>query len=181
MDSLSNVLALQEIKLSRNREMAEYAVYTAVAFAVPFLIGQPQLVVGTLVNTALILSALNLKNNKVLPVILLPSVAVLARGLIFGPFTMYLLYTIPFIWIGNSVLVYSIKRLYLANGVNKYLALALSIMAKVLIIYLSATLLIGLEILPKIFTTAMGTFQLITAVLGCILALSAQKLIKART
>ena len=66
MDSLSNVLALQEIKLSRNREITEYVVYTVVAFAVPFLIGQPQLVVGTLVNAALMLSALNLKNNKVL-------------------------------------------------------------------------------------------------------------------
>lgn len=172
MDSLSSVLALQEIKLGKNREMTEYAIYTTAAFVVPFMIAQPQLVVGTLVNAALILSALNLKNAKLLPVILLPSVAVLSRGLIFGPFTMYLLYTIPFIWIGNSALVYIIKRFYLGAKWNKYLSLALGIVAKVLFLYVAANILIKLGVLPKVFATAMGVFQLYTAIAGSVLALS---------
>ena len=112
---------------------------------------------------------------------MLPSVAVLARGLIFGPYTVYLLYTLPFIWIGNSILVYSIKRLYLSAGVNKYLSLILSIGAKVLVLYASAMALIALGVLPKIFATSMGMLQLLTAVLGCVLALSVQKFIRARS
>lgn len=178
MDSLTKTLDLKELGFSKKQEAVQYIVYIAAAFLVPFFIGQPQLVVGTIVNASLILTALNFKGNKILPVILLPSVAVLSRGLIFGPFTMYLIFTMPFIWIGNSVLVYSIKRFYLGAKWNKYFVLTLSIIAKVLFLYLSASLLIKASILPKIFATSMGMFQLYTAMAGCALALIVQRKIK---
>ncbi len=179
MNSLSQTLALQEIKLSRNRELIELGTYISISFFVPFLLGHPQLLVGTLVNAALVLSALHLKDHKILPIIMLPSVAVLARGLIFGPFTMYLIYTLPFIWLGNLALVYFIKRLYLNFQWNKYLSLAISIIIKVLLLYLSASMLIKLGVLPKVFAISMGTIQLYTALLGSSLALISQKVSRA--
>ncbi len=178
MDYLTKTLDLKELEFSKNQEAVQYVVYVAAAFLVPFFIGQPQLVVGTIVNASLILTALNFKGNKILPVILLPSVAVLSRGLIFGPFTMYLILTMPFIWIGNSVLVYSIKRFYLGAKWNKYFVLTFSIIAKVLLLYLSTSLLIKTGILPKIFSTSMGMFQLYTAIAGCALALIVQRKLK---
>lgn len=180
MNIFAGTLELIEINASKKRELIEYAAYSGVAFAVPFALGHPQLLVGTIVNASLILAALNLKNQKLIPVILLPSFAVLSRGLIFGPFTMFLVYTIPFVWIGNSILVFSIKYFYLAQKWNKYLSMALGITAKVLILYLSAIIMIKLGILPKVFATSMGVFQLYTALAGCALALITQKLIKSK-
>lgn len=171
MDSHSSVWSLRDTGLSRKHRALEFSLCVIAAFSVPFFIGQPQLIVGTIVNAALILSALHFKNYKVMPVILLPSLAVLMRGLIFGPFTYFLIYTIPFIWMGNSALVYVIKRLYLGAGWNKNLALAISICAKVLILYLSATLLIRFGVLPKVFAISMGVLQLYTAVAGSLVVL----------
>ncbi|MBU0627442.1 hypothetical protein KKG31_04880 [Patescibacteria group bacterium] len=71
----------------------------------------------------LVLSALNLKKYAILPIILLPSLAVLARGLIFGPFTIFLLYMIPAIWLGNFLLVWGIKYFHLTKNWNRWLAL----------------------------------------------------------
>ncbi len=180
MNFLTGVLELREIYISKRREFLEYLAYSAIAFAVPFALGHPQLLVGTIVNASSVLAALNLKNQKLLPVILLPSFAVLTRGLIFGPFTMFLVYTIPFIWIGNSILVFSIKYFYLARKWNKYLSMALGITAKVLILYLSAMIMIKFGVLPKVFATSLGIFQLYTALAGCALALIIQKIIKSK-
>jgi len=178
MKALANILELQEFKIARSREMTELAIYSAVCFLVPFLLGQPQLLVGTVVNAALVLSALHLPKNKILPAVLLPSIGVLSRGLIFGPLTYFLLITMPFIWLGNYVLVSGIKYLYLKRKINKYLSIALSIIAKVAILYLSASILINAGVLPKIFATSMGAFQLYTAIIGSILALSIQQIVK---
>jgi hypothetical protein len=178
MRALANVLELQEYKLAKHREVVELAVYSAVCFLVPFLLGHPQLVVGTVVNAALILSALNLPKHKVLPAVLLPSLGVISRGLVFGPFTHLLIITMPFIWLGNYVLILTIKYLYLAKRSNKFLAICIAIMLKVAIIYLAAILLINSGVLPKIFATSMGLTQIYTAVLGALLALSVNKIIR---
>lgn len=178
MKVLANVLELQEYRVARHREVVELAIYSVICFLVPFLLGHPQIVVGTVVNAALVLSALNLPKHKVLPAVLLPSLGVLSRGLIFGPFTHFLLITMPFIWLGNYVLILTIKYLYLAKRANKYLAICIAIVLKVAIIYLVAILLINSGVLPKIFATSMGLIQMYTAVLGALLALSVNKLIK---
>ncbi|MBU2441931.1 MAG: hypothetical protein KKA43_06375 [Nanoarchaeota archaeon] len=160
--------------LSQAARYVELVVYSVVAFFVPFLLSHPQLLVGTLVNASLVLAGLNLKNMKLLPVILLPSIAVLTRGAIFGPFTVFLLYMIPFIWIGNSLLVGSMKiNIRTVNNIslNQWLRLLIGICAKTIFLALSAFILIKLNIIPELFMTTMGIMQVYTAVAGGVLAL----------
>lgn len=157
--------------MAKPNEMIELLVYSAAALLVPFLLGHPQLLVGILVNTSLVLAALNLKNYKVLPVALLPSMGVIARGLIFGPFTVFLVYMVPFIWIGNLILVILVQKIS-----NKSLAFILGAVVKAAFLYTVAILLIKMGVLPKVFSTSMGVIQLYTALAGGVLALVIQGL-----
>ncbi len=77
-----------------------------------------QLVVGIAVNFLLASSALFLTFRKTLPVILIPSLAALASGFVFGGFSVFLAYLVPFIWLGNAAYVYAIKALKVVSGIN---------------------------------------------------------------
>ena len=138
---------------------------SALAFFVPFMLKHPQMLVGTIVNASLILGATYLKGYKLLPVIMLPSLGVLAAGLIFGPFTIFLIYMIPFIWIGNAIFAYSYKALYLKLK-SHYLSIPLSALMKSLFLFSAALMLVSVGLLPSLFLSVMGVFQLYTAVLG---------------
>ncbi|MGV8168449.1 MAG: hypothetical protein ACP5N3_00165 [Candidatus Nanoarchaeia archaeon] len=153
------------------QQYVELFIYSALAFLVPFTLGHPQLIVGILVNAALVLAALNLKDYKLLPVIMLPSIAVLSRGMIFGPFTIFLIYMIPFIWIGNIILVYAFKELKLKRKMNSIVTLIIGAGAKTLFLFLCALLLVKTGMIPAPFLVSMGVLQLYTALLGGILAL----------
>jgi uncharacterized membrane protein len=74
------------------------------AFTVPFLFQHPQIIVGVTVNLLLVIAAHRLPWNKAMPVILLPSIGVLASGIVFGPLSPYVVPMIPAIWAGNAVL-----------------------------------------------------------------------------
>ena len=115
----------QEYSLRFVQENIEMISYTFVCFFVPFLIGHPQFIVGTLVNAALVLAAMNIKNYRLLPVIIVPSLGALSRGLIFGPFSRFLVYMIPFIWIGNSLLVFAVKYFHLYRKLNRFFSLGI--------------------------------------------------------
>lgn len=172
----------QDYFISSYWELIETAVYSAVVFLVPFLIGHPQYVTGIIVNMALVLAALNLRNEKLLPVIFLPSIAVLARGMIFGPFTMYLVYMVPFIWAGNFLLVYAVKR-FSVSGKKKgmasgFLSLGIGAVIKSAFIFGAAYALFSLGVIPQQLLGPMGIIQLATAAIGGSLALGAQNLKK---
>lgn len=158
------------VKTSYIYEHLEFFLYSFVCFFAPFLIGHPQLLVGTLVNATLILAAINLPLKKVLPIILLPSLGVLSRGLLFGPFTIYLIYIIPFVWIGNFILVCTFRKL----NVNRWLILFSGSILKTIFLFVSVFILVKFAILSPIFLTAFGIFQLYTALLGGALAFSIQ-------
>ena len=155
-----------EFEFSNVRENVEMFIYTFIAFMVPFTLGHPQQVVGIIVNAALVFAALNLKGYKLIPVIVMPSIAVLLRGLIFGPYTIYLVFMIPFIWIGNAVLVLWMKKFAYGLKKNKVMSLAVGIAVKVVFLFGAAYLLVSLGVVPAIFLTTMGMLQLITAVIG---------------
>lgn len=144
--------------------------YSLLAFFIPFIIGHPQYVVGIIVNASLILGATYLKGYKLLPVILLPSLGVLTAGLIFGNYTIFLVYLIPFIWVGNSLYSYSYKHLQ-NSGMNKLFSIISSSGLKAIFLFLSALLLVTLGIIPSIFLTAMGVLQLVTALIGGVVAI----------
>jgi hypothetical protein len=170
MDYLAKVSNLQDYVLSNYMEYFEMAIYSAVCFFLPFMIAHPQFVVGTIVNAMLITAALNIRGYRLLPVILLPSIGVLTAGVIFGSFTVFLLYLIPFIWIGNAIIVYTFKIMKLHLKKNYLLTLLTGAALKSAFLFLSAFLLFKLAIIPIIFLTTMGILQLTTALSGGIAA-----------
>jgi hypothetical protein len=170
MKYLYKIANLQDYLLSNSYQYFEMVLYTAVCFFLPLFIGHPQVFVGIIVNTMLIVSAMNIKGTKLLPVIIAPSLGALSRGLLFGPFTIFLIYMIPFIWIGNTILVFSFKWLKLKLKKNYWLTLAAGSLLKAGFLFGIAYILYSLNIVPVIFLTAMGIMQLITAVSGGIAA-----------
>lgn len=157
---------MQDYAIGYVYENIEMIVYSAICFFVPFFMGHPQLFVGIAVNTMLIIAALNLRGYKLLSVIMLPSLGVLSRGVIFGPFSKFLIYMIPFVWLGNAILVFSFKHFKLKKKYNYAYTLFIGSMLKGTFLFLSALVLYKLSIIPVVFLTAMGFMQVVTAVLG---------------
>lgn len=167
---------LREYKLNNIREYAEMLIYSGICFFLPLFLGHPQIIVGVTVNAMLIASALNLRSAKLLPIIMLPSLGVLSRGLIFGSFSYYLVYMIPFIWIGNAILVAAFKWLKLKSGRGYWLTLALGTAAKSGFLFASAYALVSLGAIPPVFLVAMGGMQAYTALGGGAFAFFFQKM-----
>jgi len=163
---ISDSLFRQEYSLSRLQEYVEMIIYATISFSLPFLLGHEQLLVGSVVNCALVLAALNLKGARLLPVIILPSIGAYLAGLIFGAASSALLYMLPFIWLGNAVLVLCIKYFVLDKKTNRIAALGFGATAKAAFLFLSALALLSFTMVPAAFLTAMGIFQLMTALLG---------------
>ena len=152
-------------------ENIHLVIYSVLAFFIPFMLGHPQFLVGSIVNCALILGATYLKGHKLLPVILLPSLGVLTAGLIFGPYTIFLVYMIPFIWISNAIFAYGYKWMQFKTE-KYYLSLPISAITKTIFLFITALILVNLKVLPAIFMTTMGLFQLYTALIGGVAALA---------
>lgn len=134
------------------------------SFAVPFLLGHNQLATGVFVNFFLFWTAKNYR-AAVKYFIFFPSLVVLARGLIFGPFTPFLFYFIPFIWLGNWVLVKLASQGHPLRGC----------FGKMAVLYLAARVYFALGIVPEVFLTSMGVMQVATAGAGFALAMAAIK------
>jgi len=172
---ISASLFQQEYSLPRIQEYVEMMVYATISFSLPFLLGHEQLLVGAVVNCALVLAALNLKGARLLPVIILPSIGAYLAGLIFGVASSALLCMLPFIWIGNAVLVLSIKYFVLDKKTHRVAALGIGAAAKAAFLFLSAFALLSFGMVPAAFLTAMGIFQIATALLGGSAALVLQE------
>lgn len=155
-----------------NIENFEMVIYAAVAFFLPLFIGHPQIIVGVVVNALLIISALNVKGYKLLPVIIMPVLGALSRGVLFGPFTVFLLFMAPFIWIGNGILVAAFRKIKL----NYFVTLIIGSAVKAGFLFLCAFVLYKLGAVPALFLTTMGMFQLYTALLGGVAAYGYQRL-----
>jgi hypothetical protein len=165
----------QEYSLSRMQEYAEMLIYATISFSLPFLLGHAQLFVGSVVNCALVLAALNLRGARLLPVIILPSIGAYLAGLIFGAASSALLAMLPFIWLGNAVLVLTVKYLVLDKKANRLAALGIGATAKAAFLFLAALALLSLSLVPAAFLAAMGIFQLATALSGGAAALALQE------
>jgi hypothetical protein len=155
--------------VTRLRQNALLAASAATSFCTPFLLGHPQILVGTIVN-CMLLSASGLGWKKLLPFMMFPSLAVLSRGLLFGPFTPFLIPMVPLIWAGNLLFVYTfkacrtMKRFGLPAGVGSAAALKAGFLAT------TSTLMASAGLLPAVVLPSMGPLQLITAILGGSLA-----------
>lgn len=138
------------------------------SFAIPFSLGHPQFLVGSIVNAALFASVILLPRKYFWPIIVLPSVAVLSRGIIFGPLTAFLIYFLPFIWLGNLGLIWTFKKIYPHWGFLR--AMIMASFGKQALLYLSAQIFFNLKLVPKIFLITMGINQLLTGVTGGFIA-----------
>lgn len=137
------------------------------SFFVPFMLGHPQWLVGTIVNACLFLSATFLSKKMYLPLIILPSLGVLARGVIFGPLTAFLIYFLPFLWLGNLLLIIVFRRTYyLKYPFSVFIASAV----KYLFLFSVAGIYFKLGFVPAVFLQAMGLNQLSTALAGGIMS-----------
>lgn len=142
-----------------------------------------QLIVGTIVNAALVVSAINLKGwAKILGVVTMPSISTILSGYVFGTASVYMVYMIPAIWIGNFALIYSYKFLMLGKNKHYFLAGIVGMIVKVAIIFALFNLINLFGVFPEKLVenlrNAMGMTQLITATLGVIAAFVIYKLEK---
>ena len=140
-----------------------------------------QLIVGSVVNTALILTAINLKGWKnILGVVTMPSVATILGGYVFKSASTLMVYMIPAIWIGNFVLVYAYKAIMISKEKNYFLAGIAGVITKVAVIAAGFFILKAFGVFPnKMVATlqaAMTTTQLITASIGTVVAFVIYKL-----
>ena len=152
-------------------------IYSVIGFILPFILSHStqQLIVGSIVNMMIILSAFHLKKWEAAPLMILPTIGVISAAQLFGTFTIKLLYMMPFIWVGNFLLFGLIKKLFVEKKVNYVMSLPISIMAKTLLLFSVAFIFVSLGFLPKLFLTAMGIVQIITALIGGILAYGLMK------
>lgn len=149
------------------------------AFVVPTFLAKiiplgkyQQIIVGSIVNMSLILTALYTKGTvKTIAIATLPSMSTILGGLIFKDITLYSKTMIPAIWIGNFSFIMLYKLLYVNKKVNYPIS---AIIVKAAIIYLGFTIMVNIMTVPMpvktTLNTAMGVTQLITATSGSILA-----------
>ncbi|MBN2142263.1 hypothetical protein JW711_02945 [Candidatus Woesearchaeota archaeon] len=152
-------------EVARLEENVHLLAYSLIAFFTPFLLGHPQLLVGSIVNGSLILGATYLKGHKMLPIIMLPSLGVLAKGMVFGPYTILLMYMIPFIWVSNAIIAY-VYRGMRHRKINYAASVVSGAVIKTAFLFSCAYIFVSLGVLPALFLTTMGLFQLYTALIG---------------
>ncbi len=165
-----STLENRAFKLGSSFEFVEFCILAFLSFSLPFFIGHPQQVVGTLVNAFLIITALNLGARQALSLSLLPSIGALSRGILFGPFTPALAIMVPFIWAGNFILILAIKMLFVERRASYALAVIAGSFAKAGLLFASAFALLQFGLVPALFLSAMGVVQLFTALAGGVLA-----------
>jgi len=171
MLNLIKKIYLFEFRKEYKSQFIEYILLNSVLLIVPFLLGEPQMLIGTVVNAVLIYIAFNFKEHKLFPAIFLPSLATLIRGIIFGPFTPFLVAFIPFIWIANTILIFTARYLRI-NKHSEIFSLIIAGILKTGFLYLIAQILVTQLDFPEIFLVAMGSTQLITALCGGIIYLA---------
>lgn len=142
-----------------------------------------QIVVGSIVNTALIIAGLNLKGwRKLILVATLPSLSAIGSGYIFGSLTKVTIFMIPGIWLGNFSLMVLMKYLYANKKVNYIVSSAISIIVKVAIIFgilniwMAASVLPSKGVVANTLRNTMGLTQIITATIGAIISVLVIKL-----
>ena len=173
---------------SKTSETIQTIVIGLLAFLVPTFLGKllsevfgaqsvvatnSQLIIGSIVNTALVLTALNIKGwPRVLMVVFMPSISTMFSGFIFRSASIFMMYMIPAIWLGNFALVMSFKYLMLHKNINYIISAIVGILVKVGIIFGFFMILKSFSVFPEKVVTnlqqAMSITQLITATIGCL-------------
>lgn len=196
-----NIINKRVADFSKNIDIIQTILIFLISLLVPTFLGElitkafgansviganSQIIIGTIVNIALVTAAINLKGwGKILGVVTMPSIATILGGYVFGTASTYMTYMIPAIWVGNFALIYSYKFFMLGKNKNYFLAGIIGIAIKVAVIFGFFEILNLCNVFPeKLVTTlqvAMSSTQLITAILGTIFAFIIYKIEKNRT
>ena len=181
----------QSVKdFSKANEIVQTVIIALLAFLVPTFLAKlitsifvaesviannSQIIVGSVVNTLLVVSALNLKGwSKTIFVVTMPSISTILSGYVFKSASVFMVYMIPAIWLGNFALIFAFKYITLKKNKNYFLSALIGIIAKVAIIFGFFSILNAFNIFPPKLVTnlqkAMGLTQLITATIGCLIA-----------
>lgn len=146
-----------------------------------------QIIVGSIVNTALIMTGINMKGwRKILLIATLPSLSAIGSGYIFGSLSKVTIFMVPGIWLGNFSLIMLMKYFFANKGINYIFSAIISIVVKTLIIFGVLNIWMAFSILPNQGAVAstlrntMGTIQLITATIGATISFIIIKTIKIR-
>lgn len=189
------ILSKTAYDFSKKVDVIQTIIIALLAFLVPTFLGKlltlifgaqsfvatnSQLIVGSIVNCALVVAAINLKGwKKILFVVTMPSISTIASGYIFGPLSMPMVYMIPAIWAGNFALIFAFKYLMLKKEKNYFLAGVVGIVAKVAIIFGFFSILNAFGAFPQkavaTLQKSMSLIQLITATVGTLLAFGIYK------
>lgn len=144
-----------------------------------------QIVVGSIVNTALIMAGINMKGlKKILLIATLPSLSAIGSGYIFGSLTKVTIFMVPGIWLGNFSLIMLMKYLYVNKKINYAVSAIISIAVKVTIIFGVLNMWMAFSVLPSAGTIAntlrntMGLTQAITATIGAGISILIIKLLE---
>lgn len=187
----TNILEKRMYDVTKATEIIEIILISLCVFLTPIIIPEllklffgstsiistnSQLVVGTIVNTSLIIAGINVKGwKKIFSVVTLPSIAAILSGSILNTSSVYNMYMIPAIWLGNYLIIYLYRYLFVTKKINYIFSSIVSIIIKVSIIFAGFNLLLKISIIPNgpvanVLFTAMGINQLITASLGSVMA-----------
>jgi hypothetical protein len=158
-----------EAAMTRQEVSSVDVILPLVAFAVPFFVAGPQWLTGTLVNAILFLAAVRLRWTT-RAVIVLPGIAAVLHGVVFGVFTPFLAYFLPFIWLGNGLLIHTAN--VVRERMHWSIAVVVGAILKSSLLFLSALVFVRLGIVPELFVRSMGLIQLFTAIAGGCIAFS---------
>lgn len=197
-----NCFDLKLVDLSKRTEIVVTVLIAIGALLTPFIVPQllqvifgktsfiatnSQYVVGSIVNIALIFAGINLKGyKKIIGIITLPSISAICSGFIFKTASIYTVYMIPAIWLGNFALVYLYRKIYVEKKKNYILASISAILVKTAIIFFGFNLLTWVSIIPgqgKVFEAlqlSMGMNQLVTATIAVVIVAGIIGAIKAK-
>ncbi len=153
----------KQVTLGLNIEFDTIVLYSIylLSILVPLLIGKPQLLVGSIINTLIVYSTLKYGIKKTLPVLLLPSITATSMGILFDGATYFLLYVLPLIVISNFILSYFVSKKNLKFGL-------VGMLLKGTFLIITYKLMSEIVGLPSIFVTS-SYLQFITASVGVLI------------
>jgi hypothetical protein len=156
------------------KTIAWFVALTSIVLIVPHYIHN-QLITGTIVNATLFLAVSTVGLGSAVTIGLIPSVVALVSGLLPVP----LAPMVPFIMISNAIMVVSFNYL---KKINYWAGVTGGALFKYAFLYLTSTIVVDLIanklVSAKAATTMMAYPQIITAILGGIIAFGIIKLTK---
>lgn len=177
LETLQKVYLLETAAKQPSYAVLKYTFANILLVAAPIFLDHPQILTGAIVNLILIYIAMNFRRNALLPAVFLPSLAALAKGVLFGPFTIYLAIFAPFIWIANAIFIMGI-RYFLMKRFWMIASFVVSAALKAGFLFGTTLILAQFIKIPSVFFQAMGILQLATALIAGVVYLAGGRIAK---